>query len=118
MFPPHFLLAAAGVWLMFAPAVLDYGGPAATSDRVAGPALAAIGFLAGFAITRGLRWLNLLTGAWLVAGPWLLGFPDAALVNSVVIGLATLALAPWGKPDQSRYGGGWASLWRSPDASH
>ncbi|SFQ71377.1 SPW repeat-containing protein [Amycolatopsis arida] len=109
---PHFLLAAAGVWLMAAPAVLGYGDPAATSDRIAGPALAAIGFLAGFQITRGLRWLNLGTGAWLVVAPWLLGFPAAATVNSVVIGVAALVLAPWGKPDQRRYGGGWVALWR------
>jgi hypothetical protein len=112
VFPLHFLLAGAGVWLMFAPAMLDYGDPAATSDRVAGPALAAIGFLSAFAITRGLRWLNVVTGAWLVVGPWLLAFPTEALVNSVVIGLAALAIAPWGKPDQGRYGGGWAVLWR------
>lgn len=109
---PHFLLAAGGIWLMFAPAVLDYGDPAATSDRMAGPALAAIGFLAGFAITRGVRWLNLATGAWLVAAPFLLAFPTDATINSVLIGLAALALAPWGKPDQSRYGGGWIVLFR------
>lgn len=111
MFPLHFLLAGAGIWLMFAPAVLDYGDPVATSDRVAGPALAAIGFLSAFAITRGLRWLNVITGAWLAVGPWLRGLPTEALVNRVVIGLVTLAIAPWGKPDQSRYGGGWAALW-------
>lgn len=114
---PHFLLAGAGVWLMFAPAVLDYGEPAATSDRIAGPLLAAIGFLAGFAITRGLRWLNLITGGWLVLGPWLLDFPAAAVVNSLLVGLAVLLLAPWGKPDQSRYGGGWASLWKRGPAA-
>lgn len=111
---PQFALAAVGIWLMAAPAVLDYGHPAAASHRTAGPAMAAIGFLAAFAITRGLRWLNVLTGLWLVTAPWLSTYPTDATVNSVLTGLAALALAPIGRPDQRRYGGGWVTVLRGP----
>ena len=117
-------LTAVGLWLMFAPSVLDYASPAADSDRISGPLLAAVAFLAIFQITRGLRWANLPIGLWLVAAPLLLGFPTDASVNSVVCGVATLALAPLGRLEQSRYGGGWVTLWRtdrlpsSPDAQN
>lgn len=104
---------AAGIWLMAAPAVLGYAGTlAATSDRVVGPTVAAIALLAASRILRGLRWLNLLPGLWLVAAPWMLNFTPIALVNSLAVGAAVLLLAPVGRVDQSRYGGGWASLLR------
>ena len=114
-------LVVAGLWLMAAPAVLGYGGDAATSDRIAGPILAALSFLAVFSITRGLRWASLPIGAWLVVGPWLLDFPTDATVSSMVCGVATLALAPRGSPDQGKYGGGWLTLRdtrRLPGAEH
>lgn len=104
------ILVVVGLWLMAAPAVLDYGGAAATSDRIAGPVLTAMAFLAVFQITRGLRWINLPIGAWLVVAPWILDFPGDATLSSVLAGLATLALAPIGSPDQSRYGNGWIAL--------
>jgi hypothetical protein len=106
------MLAATGVWLMAAPAVLGYGEPAATSDRIAGPVMAAVAFLAVFSITRGLRWGNLAVGAWLVLAPWLLDFPTDALANSCVCGIAALVLAPVGHLDQEQYGGGWLALVR------
>jgi hypothetical protein len=105
------VLTLAGLWLMVAPAVLGYGDPAATSDRVAGPVMAAVGFLSIFAITRGLRWLNLPVGGWLLLAPWLLGFPTDATLSSSTVGLLAVALAWTGAPDQSRYGGGWRALY-------
>ncbi len=104
------ILVLVGLWLMAAPDVLGYDGAAATSDRIAGPVLAAVSFLAAFQITRGLRWANLPIGAWLVAAPWVLGFPADATVSSMLSGAAALILAPIGSPDQSVYGGGWIAL--------
>jgi hypothetical protein len=104
------ILVLVGLWLMAAPDVLGYDGAAATSDRIAGPVLAAVSFLAVFQITRGLRWANLPIGAWLAAAPWVLGFPADATVNSMLCGAAALVLAPIGSPDQRRYGGGWIAL--------
>ncbi|MCM6778970.1 hypothetical protein NDR87_36400 [Nocardia sp. CDC159] len=106
----QFVLAAAGIWLMAAPSVLEYGAPAATSDRIAGPALASIGYLSAYAILRGLRWLNLATGGWLTLAPGILEFPIAAAVNSHVVGLLTFVLVLIGRPRQQRFGGGWVSL--------
>jgi hypothetical protein len=110
------VLVATGIWLMAAPAVLGYAEPAATSDRIAGPVMAAIAFLAAFAITRGLRWLNLAVGGWLVIAPWLLDSPTAALVSSSLCGVAALVLAPVGHLEQDQYGGGWLALLRGTPA--
>ncbi|HET6627559.1 MAG TPA: SPW repeat protein [Nocardioidaceae bacterium] len=112
--PAQVVLTIGGLWLMAAPAVLGYGDAAAVSDRSAGPVMAAIAFLSIFTITRGLRWLNLPVGLWLVVAPWLLGFPADATVSSTVVGVAALALAWVGRVDQSRYGGGWRTLFH-PD---
>lgn len=98
-----------GLWLMASPAVLDYGRPAATSAWIAGPIVASVAFLAAFRITRGLRWLNVPAGAWLLAAP-VLGGGWVAGVGSVLVGAALLALAPLGRPRDDRYAGGWRSL--------
>lgn len=111
--PAQIILVVAGLWLEFAPWVLGYDGAAATSDRIAGPVMAATAFLAVFAITRGLRWVNLATGLWLVAAPWLLGFPLDATISSMICGVLALALAPVGSIDQAQYGGGWMALFRT-----
>jgi hypothetical protein len=107
---PRLATVAVGVWLMAAPAVLGYGGAAATSDRVAGPVLVAIGIVAASTITRGLRWAALAPGLWLLVGPALLGVPGRALASSLVGGILVLALTPWGRGDSRRFGGGWRSL--------
>src|SRR5687767_1665798 len=65
---------AVAMWLMAAPAALDYTGAAATSDRVVGPIAASVACMAIWPVLRSLRWVNVVLGAWLVAAPWLLGY--------------------------------------------
>lgn len=55
---------ALGLWLMAAPAVLAYGGAAATSDRIAGPIIASIAAVAVWDATRVVGRANALLGAW------------------------------------------------------
>ncbi|HUH06228.1 MAG TPA: SPW repeat protein [Egibacteraceae bacterium] len=109
---PQAAASLAGVWLMAAPAVLGHSGTAAAdSDRLVGPLIAAVGFVAASEITRSLRWLNLPAAVWLIVAPWVLGFPLAAAVSNLMAGAALLALTPLGPPDPTRFGGGWSSLW-------
>jgi hypothetical protein len=105
--------ALLGVWLMAAPAVLGYGAPAATVDRIAGPLAAMLGVVAASEVTRGVRRANLLVGLWLLAAPWLLGYPAAATLNSILVGLLLAALSFVRGTVKERFGGGWTSLWRS-----
>ncbi len=72
------LSAAAGIWLMTAPAVLRYSNPAQTNDRIIGPIVASISIIAIWQVTRAIRWLNLPLGAWLILAPALLGYLSTA----------------------------------------
>jgi hypothetical protein len=100
-----------GVWLMAAPAVLGYGDPARTNDRIVGPLSASFAFIAIWEVTRGLRWAGLPLGAWLLVAPWVLGnYASTPTLNSMVVGLLLIALSlVRGNIGQS-FGGGWSAL--------
>ena len=102
---------ALGVWLMAAPAVLDYAGQASATHRLVGPVVASFAFVAVWSHVRGLRWANVPLGSVLLVAPWPLGFGEVATVNSLIVGLALIALAPVRGPIRGRFGGGWAYLW-------
>ncbi|HEX2030492.1 MAG TPA: hypothetical protein VHL78_03705 [Actinomycetota bacterium] len=99
-----------GVWLMFAPAVLGYGGAPADNDRIVGPVAASIALIAIFEVVRGIRLVNLVSGAWLVASALLLGYPAAGAVSAVASGAALIALSIPGGERKNRYGGGWRAV--------
>jgi NAD(P)-dependent dehydrogenase (short-subunit alcohol dehydrogenase family) len=102
---------ALGLWLMAAPQLLGYAGPAAVSDYIVGPIVASIALVATWEAMRELRWANLPFGLWLLIAPWLLGAPETAVLNDLAVGIALLAFAPVGGDVSGRYGGGWSSLW-------
>jgi hypothetical protein len=104
---------AIGVWLMAAPAILDYGGIARTSHRIVGPIVVAVAAVAMAEVVRGLRWLNVLAALWLVAAPSLLGYVGPAATHSVIAGVLLLLLAPQGGHVSRRYGGGWRAVFRA-----
>lgn len=105
-----------GLWLMAAPAVLSYGPPAADFHRIVGPTAAAVAAVAMAQATRSVRWINLLLGAVLVVGAWILDVEITAQVNGVISGLLMAVFTiPPGK-FKHRLGGGWKALTRSkPD---
>ena len=102
--------ALLGIWMMAAPAVLGYGGAAATSDRIAGPLAASFAFVAIWDVVRALRWVDAPIGLWMIFAPLILGYGGPAAVNGVAVGVvvATLSLVP-GKVEEE-FGGGWRSL--------
>lgn len=108
--------AILGVWLMFAPAVLGHTSTTlADFDRTIGPLIASVSFVAAAQICRSVRWLNLAWTAVLVIAPWFLDAPMGSKLNSTVVALIVLAITPFGAPDQTRYGNGWTTLWRTED---
>ena len=106
--------AALGIWLMAAPAVLGYGAPAETSDRIAGPLIATFAIVAIWEATRPCRWVCFVAGLWLVAAPFLLGYGlgHVATPNSIAVGAAVAALATHKGPIEERFDGGWSMLWK------
>ena len=102
---------ATGVWLMFAPWILDYANPAADNDRIVGPIAGAVAFVACWAVMMPLRWATIPCGVWLVVAPAILGYDDAtAWVSSVASGVVFVATAFVGRDLRSQFGGGWRSV--------
>jgi hypothetical protein len=101
-----------GVWLMAAPAILGYGTPASTVDRILGPLAASLAVVAMAEATRPVRHANLLLGLLLVVAPWVLGYPGTAALNSVAVGLAIGVLSRVRGSVKERFGGGWSAVWR------
>lgn len=99
-----------GIWLMVAPAVLEYVGTARTHDLIIGPLVASFALIACWEATRAVRWVNLPLGLWLLVAPWVLGFGWVALFNSGVVGMLVASCASIGGPVRQRFGGGWMSL--------
>lgn len=105
----------AGVWLMFAPAVFDYGDPAATNDRIFGPIAASIAFVAMWPVVRELRWLVLPVALWLLVAPAVLTYEElAAVISTEAVALVLGATTRLGATSEE-FGGGWAVLWAPTD---
>lgn len=103
-----------GVWLMAAPAVLDYSGLAATIDRIVGPTAAAAAWIAGAEVTRSVRWVNVALGSWTIVSALLLDRSTTEAVHALVTGalLIVTSLLMTGF-QQDRFAGGWRSLFDS-----
>ena len=108
------ITVALGLWLMAAPAVLDYGDPAAASDRILGPMIASFATVALWPATRPLGRVNIVLGICVILAP-VLGYPMVALINSIVIGASVVALSILQGDARGQFGGGWSALWRSTD---
>ncbi|MGD9755627.1 MAG: hypothetical protein AB7W59_31935 [Acidimicrobiia bacterium] len=102
---------AAGVWLMFSPALFGYGGAAADSDRIAGPVAAAIAFVAIWPVTRALARANVPVGVWLLLAPLVLR-PDgvAPILSSILSGMVIAVTALLQLDADQRFGGGWRTV--------
>lgn len=109
---PNVLCTAIGVWLMAAPDVLDYREAARTNDHIVGPLLFTFAFTAIFEATRGLRYVDLLLGVWLLIAPFVFGYWGEPLVNSLACGFAVVVLSLIRGPITVEIGGGWSALWR------
>lgn len=105
--------AVLGLWLMAAPAVLDYGVPAQTNDRIVGPVIATFAIVAWWEATRVVRLWNLPVGLWLIVAPWILGYGTLPALNSLGVGVLVMGLACVRGTVEGTFGGGWSALWRS-----
>lgn len=102
---------AVGVWLMLASAVLEYGEPARSNDRIIGPVAGALAFVACWQVLMAMRWATVPLGVWLVAAPAILGFDSvAAWCSSIASGVVVVGAAFVGDDVSERFGGGWRSI--------
>jgi hypothetical protein len=103
--------AVLGAWLMFAPALLHYGGAAATGARLVGPLVVALSITACWEVVRALRFGVLPLGVWCVMAPWVLGYAALGpIVSDVTVGVALVGLTFVKGRIRQSYGGGWRAL--------
>ena len=105
-----------GIWLMAAPAILDYNGAPADNSHIIGPVIASFATIALSGATRGVARFNIVTGGWLLMAPLFLGYEDATLVfNDIIVGIIVMVLSFSERKASHQYGGGWKSLRNSKD---
>ncbi|HLV66965.1 MAG TPA: hypothetical protein VKY73_14185 [Polyangiaceae bacterium] len=109
--------AAIGIWLMAAPAVLGYSGPAEDTAHVLGPIIATFALVAAWEATRGVRWVNVVAGGVLAVVSLALGYEARAAVNGVIAGVVVAGLSLVPHERRRRIGGGWGALFGSSDSS-
>lgn len=106
------LNAMIGIWLMVAPALLQYSLSGSISCRIVGPILATFAIVACWEVTRGVGKVALLLGLWLLVAPWVLGYSEILpIVNDTCSGILVISFSMVKSEIKSNYGGGWESLW-------
>jgi hypothetical protein len=97
---------------MAAPGVLGYAGAVAVNHLIVGPLVASTAIIASSEVTRGLRWVNLALGAWLIVSAGLVGDSGIGSLTGFIAGAFVAAASLLGGAVDGRYGGGWSALWR------
>ena len=104
-----------GIWIIVAPAVLNFDINAANNNHIVGPLIVTFAIVAIWEINRSVRYFNLVAGIWLVAAPFLLSFDSSAATWVDVVSGALVAVTSLFKGRISKkYGGGWRSLVDGP----
>ncbi|HEY7789962.1 MAG TPA: hypothetical protein VIC33_05590 [Vicinamibacterales bacterium] len=100
----YYITLAAGLWLIITPFFLNFGplldmpGPAASEGLVLGILVCGLSMVAlmGGLYARGLDWLLLLFGIWIILDPMLYGgwtFNSAEMTNTAIAGAAIIFIA-------------------------
>ena len=106
------VITVLGVWLLAAPDVLNYSGPARLNNQIIGAWIATFGMIAMSESVRAVRWVNVGLGLWLVIAPFTWKYPNQQFWESILAGLTVMALACVRGYISERFGGGWRALWR------
>jgi hypothetical protein len=110
---PRLVSLLLGLGLMAAPGVVGYRGAARVNDLIVGPIAAAAAAIAISEVTRGLRWITVAAGAWMMVATWFLGRTLRGALGAALVGLVMMACGLVRGPVRERFGGGWAELWRA-----
>jgi hypothetical protein len=101
-----------GVWLMSSPGIFpkDYDVAVSTNNHICGPVVLACALVGLHEVARGLRWVNLLIGVWLLIAPWVLDYHTLPTVNGMITGVLIIAAAGVRGHAWMKTGGGWAEV--------
>lgn len=105
---PWMLIVSAllGIWMMLSRLIFGNVPPLANSDHLVGALVVTVAVIAMAEVGRGLRFINVFFGAWLIVAPWILeGRTTAAAIAGTIAGLALIALSlPRGRVSSEHYG--------------
>ena len=113
---PHFAVTLLGVWITVAPALLGYDAAPRLHDRIVGPLIASIAFVAMSEVVRDLRWITVTLGFWLIAMSGVLHYSAIGRMNAIVAGFLVIMIGSMRGPIHERFGGGWRAVFRSGGA--
>ena len=109
---PRLVNILIGGWLMAAPDLLNYGGPAGTNDHVIGPLILTCATIALSESVRSVRWITLTLGVWLMLSPLLFDYSSRQTLHSFSIGLLIVLMARIPGDLKERFGDGWTGIWK------
>ena len=96
---------AAGIWLMFIPALFESTGTAAHNNHIVGALIVTVAAIALAEVGRATRFVNVLLGLWMIVAPWLIeGATTSAMWSDAVTGALVVALSLRRGPIRERYG--------------
>jgi hypothetical protein len=86
---------ALGLFLIVSPWLFAFSySPARTNAIAAGAFLTLVSSLAVFVFAKWEEWIGLLIGCWVLASPWLLGFPHSSGMHiAVFVGITVVYLS-------------------------
>ncbi|WP_121666544.1 SPW repeat domain-containing protein [Mesonia aquimarina] len=102
-----------GLWLMIAPAVLNYDNDLANNSYIVGPLIITFSVIAYWEATRVVRKWNYPLAIWLLA--YFLFFDyssEIGLINNITVGVLVFVFSTVKGKVEGTYGGGWGSLWK------
>lgn len=101
-----------GLFLMFAPSIFSFGKADSDHFYIVGPLIITNAIIALWEFNRGIRWLNVLIGAWLLVSPFILQSKGSVASIAIVSAILLVLFSIFKGSVKRRYGGGWSSLFQ------
>ncbi len=99
-----------GAWVMLSPNFLSMNAAETNNCQIVGPLIVTIALTSFSGINRSIRYLNILSGLWLAASPFVFGSTGLAFWNHLLVGAAIIGFSYVKGKNKERYGGGWSAL--------
>jgi len=106
----QFINALIGLIVMISPGVIPFTQTEANNNHIVGPIAFAIAVISLWECNRNARWLNIITGTWLVMSPIIFRFQTNAFLIDIIAGILLILLSLVKGKIEHQFGGGWRSL--------
>lgn len=108
----QFINIALGLMVMLAPGLWDYDKSAASNNYIAGPLVITFAIISITDVGRNIRWFNVPVGFWLLISPLVFEMGEPGIILNMLAGMGIVIFSLIKGKRQSRFGGGWRSLFQ------